>query len=130
MDTYIYIYMIKNRKKIKVKLRDIIKNRKNIQIGKPKTHLKKSQVLMHCCKEFYYSKFAFTLHCDFVSNHNSNPLQQVIIFFEIPFLLQIEALNNHTHYKPLSCSKLKVPNMHTFSKPFSYSKFKVPTHMK
>jgi hypothetical protein len=122
--------MIKNRKKIKVKLRDIIKNRKNIQIGKPKTHLKKSQVLMHCCKEFYYSKFAFTLHCDFVSNHNSNPLQQVIIFFEIPFLLQIEALNNHTHYKPLSCSKLKVPNMHTFSKPFSYSKFKVPTHMK
>ncbi len=33
---HIYIYMIKNRKKIKVKLRDIIKNRKNIQIGKQK----------------------------------------------------------------------------------------------
>jgi len=33
---WIHIYMIKNRKKIKVKLRDIIKNRKNIQIGKQK----------------------------------------------------------------------------------------------
>lgn len=39
---YIYVYMIKNRKKkLKVKLRDIIKNSKNIQIGKQKKQAKK-----------------------------------------------------------------------------------------
>jgi hypothetical protein len=46
---YIYIYMIKNRKKLKVKLRDIIKNRKNVQIGKqknkPKNRIIKKKII-------------------------------------------------------------------------------------